>query len=545
MRHDLRNSSPLPAKTSSANRGPSRPAGASSPHPSSTRTESSTPGRPINLYGLTSAGKKVWQFTTGGIIDTAPARSPRARRRILRWSSAPATRPCTASAPGTGVRRTRKCYGSSTHPASGEGCATRVLVGGQSQRRTRRHHLPGATPGRSIRHQPKRHPEVGAPGRECGVDGAGDGRLRVTYWGSVDQTLFALEPGRQPEVETHHVGLRHVVAGIGHLGTITRAVSMAPCMPSPDGSVKWKFATGDHIYRHRHCSRMPTARQQIIIGSTDGVLYSLTPGGQVRWAYDTGALIRSSLVIGRTPTVRDRSSTSARPMATSTRSTPTTGRRWAFDTTSTTPESPPATSSTDSLALGTEGVYLGSQDGTIWGCPTTSACGDGVSTAVGQQAELPAMGCSCSAWTPVVSWCLQARPSGSVRPVISRVVGGPKGWPDRTGQNRARPGPGAAGVHLAQDRSRLRLGRWPLYLHQTEGNCCPPPRRSRSRSVESPPPAGLVWAMSTWEQVTPQAFSGRFHGRHQHRRRAVATSCRSRRGNRYRCPGWPCPCRRC
>ncbi len=401
MRHDLRNtaSSPLPAKTSSA-------------QPWSFQTGRGIFATPVidsdgviyagsadhNLYGLTSAGKKVWQFTTGGIIDTAPA--------LL--------------APEQGV-------GSSLVVGSGDETLYRVRTGTGSAENPQvlwkfKPTLPpvkgaqlvswwegspnvgpdgtiyqGNTGGAAYAINPNgtqkwAHQAANAVWTVPAMDGSG-----VTYWGSVDQTLFALNPDGSQKWKRTTLGYVTSSPALDTSGTIYAGSfdGTVYALNSGDGSVKWKFATGDHIYSSPALLEdADGALQQIIIGSTDGVLYSLTPGGQVKWAYDTGAPIRSSPVIGRTPDGKGSivyvGSANGHLYAINTDDG---SRRWAFDTTSTTPELATRHQLNSSLALGTEGVYLGSQDGTIWGVPYDFCLREpSFNRCVGQQAELPANG---------------------------------------------------------------------------------------------------------------------------------------------------------
>jgi PKD repeat protein len=61
-----------------------------------------------------------------------------------------------------------------------------------------------------------------------------------------------------------------------------------------DGTLKWKYATGDKIYG----SAAIGADGTIYIGSGDCFLYALNPEGTLKWSYNTGGSIESSPTIG-------------------------------------------------------------------------------------------------------------------------------------------------------------------------------------------------------------------------------------------------------
>jgi len=74
---------------------------------------------------------------------------------------------------------------------------------------------------------------------------------------------------------------------------------------NPDGSLKWKFTTGDSI--ENGCSPAISTDGTIYIGSFDGNLYALVDGGQgnvsEKWAFPTGGNVYSSPTIGADGTV--------------------------------------------------------------------------------------------------------------------------------------------------------------------------------------------------------------------------------------------------
>ena len=125
------------------------------------------------LHGLDRTGKEVWSFTTGGIIDTAPAllaSEPGIGESLVLGAGRrdPAAGPDRSGRAGVRARRLGAegaATGRGQHPAG-------VLVGGQPERRTGRHHLPGEHRQPVVRHHPGRTGQVGDRGRQRRVDGA-------------------------------------------------------------------------------------------------------------------------------------------------------------------------------------------------------------------------------------------------------------------------------------------------------------------------------------------------------------------------------------
>ncbi len=102
----------------------------------------------------------------------------------------------------------------------------------------------------------------------------------------------------------------------------------------------------------------------IYIGSADGSIYALRPDGSLLWRYDTGDPIRSSPVVGRTPNGEGEivyvGSSNGKLYAIDAASG---RRRWSFDTT---PPSGPLRDRNDlngSPALGRHGIYIGGEHG--------------------------------------------------------------------------------------------------------------------------------------------------------------------------------------
>ena len=70
---------------------------------------------------------------------------------------------------------------------------------------------------------------------------------------------------------------------------------------NPNGTLKWKFPTGDHIYASAALGNTDGKTSSVYLASADGTLYALNTDGTLKWKYDTGDVIRSSPVVGKTP----------------------------------------------------------------------------------------------------------------------------------------------------------------------------------------------------------------------------------------------------
>ena len=177
-----------------------------------------------------------------------------------------------------------------------------------------------------------------APGASCMADdeftvtgySAGPGFDLVTGWGTVDIDTFvkAYAPVPPPwpmfQHDALHSGLSQFSTSanpghekwtftadnvlaypvIGADGTVyAGSIDHDLWAVNSDGSLKWKFATGNYITG----SPAIGADGTIYIGSQDGNLYALTDGGQgvvaQKWAFTTGGLVYSSPTIGADGTI--------------------------------------------------------------------------------------------------------------------------------------------------------------------------------------------------------------------------------------------------
>jgi len=150
-----------------------------------------------------------------------------------------------------------------------------------------------------------------------------------------------------------------------------------------DGSLKWKFATGDAV----KSSPAIGADGTIYVGSDDNSLYAISPDGSRKWEFATGAEIESSPAIGADGTIyvgsADNSLYAISPAGT---------QKWKFTTGSEVDSSP---------AIGADGtVYIGSWDHNVYAVgpatsstPTASAKAtgkpSGVATPTGTPARTP------------------------------------------------------------------------------------------------------------------------------------------------------------
>jgi outer membrane protein assembly factor BamB len=325
------------------------------------------------LYGLDRTGREVWRYTTGGIIDTAPA--------LL--------------APEAGV-------GDSLVLGSGDEVLRRIRTD------------PGVPDGeRVVWELTALPPAEGSPqlvswwegSPNVGPDGTiyqgntgsqayaitSDGTIRwtaeaanavwtvpavdersTTYWGSVDARFFALDAAGQQLWQRTTLGYvtsspAMDTSGVLYQGSFDGSLY---ALDSADGSVRWRYPTGDHIYASPALIEdADGALQQVVIASTDGLVHSVSPDGALRWTYDTGAPVRSSPVVGPapdgTPVVYVGSSNGLIVAIDADDGT----RRWAYDTTSEEPTLATRNMLNSSPALTADGVVTGSQDGTIWFVP--------------------------------------------------------------------------------------------------------------------------------------------------------------------------------
>ncbi|MFN8125079.1 MAG: PQQ-binding-like beta-propeller repeat protein [Candidatus Nanopelagicales bacterium] len=325
------------------------------------------------LYGLNRSGDAVWKYRTDGIIDTAPA-----------------------------LLAPTKELGNTLVFGSGDEILRRVRTDPQVPDKDRTvwqlQAKPPAPGSPQLVSWWEGSPNVGDDGTIYqGNTGSyayaitGDGQIKWataaadavwtvpaidaaenTYWGSVDTRFFALNPDGQQLWQRTTLGYVTSSPALDTQGTLYQGSfdGALYALDKSSGSVKWTFPTRDHIYSSPALVENPDGTpQQVIVGSTDGVLYSVDPNGSLRWAYDTGSPIRSSPVVGKSPDggwIAYVSNANGHIVAVNTDDG---SRRWVYDATSDKPELATRNQLNSSPALSEDGVITGSQDGVIWFVP--------------------------------------------------------------------------------------------------------------------------------------------------------------------------------
>jgi len=325
------------------------------------------------LYGLDLAGREVWRYTTGGIIDTAPvllADEPgigeslvlgsgdEVLRRIRTDPAVPQAQrvvwQLTALPPAPGSPQLVSWWEGSPNVGP-DGTIYQGNTGGQAY---------AITPQGQVRW-------TAEAGNAVWTVPVVDLRS-TTYWGSVDTRLFALDAQGQQLWQRTTLGYVTSSPAMDTSGVLYQGSfdGFLYAMDSADGSVRWRYGTGDHIYASPALVEdAGGALQQVVIASTDGLVHAFSPAGVPLWTYDTGAPVRSSPVVGRapdgTPVVYVGSSNGLIVAIDADDGT----RRWAYDTTSDDPALATRPMLNSSPALTRDGVVTGGQDGTIWFVP--------------------------------------------------------------------------------------------------------------------------------------------------------------------------------
>ncbi len=219
------------------------------------------------------------------------------------------------------------------------------------------------------------------------------------YWGSLDTFIRRVTAGGAERWRKRTLGFVAASAAIGSDGTVYIGSfdSNFYALEAASGRVRWKFATGDHIYASAALAADAAGQTcAIYITSTDGMLYALRPDGSLRWKYDAGDAVRSSPVIGKTPdgsadiiyfgcgngilyAINENGSL-----------------RWQYDTNADDPELIDRNDLNGSPALGKTGVYIGGEHGRLvyvpYDYPLQPQLGQGGQTQR-RQAEQPAEFC--------------------------------------------------------------------------------------------------------------------------------------------------------
>ncbi len=196
----------------------------------------------------------------------------------------------------------------------------------------------------------------------------------VSYWGSVDRNVFALSSTGKKIWTTPTLGFVVSSPAIGSDGTIYIGSfdSKLYALDPTTGMPKWTFGTNDLIYSSPALGQDAHGHTDAVyVASADGSVYKLSAAGRLLWSYDTGEAIRSSPVLGPAPSREHRAivyvgSSDGSLYALD---ADTGRRRWSFNTVSSDPILRDRHQLNSSPALGRTGVYIGSEDGSLWYVP--------------------------------------------------------------------------------------------------------------------------------------------------------------------------------
>jgi outer membrane protein assembly factor BamB len=188
------------------------------------------------------------------------------------------------------------------------------------------------------------------------------GSSGIVYAGSDDDHLYALDPKERKELWRFRLGAcragppgpdnsRCDADGgptIGPDGTLYLGGDGVYAV-NPDGSLKWRFATGGHVGTAP--SLLPDGT--VVVGSQDNLIYGIKPDGTKRWDFRAGDDVESTPAIGDDGTIYIGSDDQKLYAL-----APDGGLRWAFNAGGDIRASP---------ALGLDGtIYVGSFDGLMY-----------------------------------------------------------------------------------------------------------------------------------------------------------------------------------
>ncbi|TMM10412.1 MAG: PQQ-like beta-propeller repeat protein, partial [Actinobacteria bacterium] len=196
----------------------------------------------------------------------------------------------------------------------------------------------------------------------------------TSYWGSLDRNVYALDSRGKEVWSFPTLGFVISSPALGNDGTLYIASfdSRLYALDSKTGALKWTFPTTDHVYSSPALAEDAHGNTTAIyFASTDGYIYAVSPGGKLIWKYFVGDVIRSSPVLGG-PRRGGRHRilyVGAGNGALYALDAVTGRRRWSYDTTSRNPVLHDRNDLNASPALGTRGVYIGSEDGHVYYVP--------------------------------------------------------------------------------------------------------------------------------------------------------------------------------
>lgn len=196
----------------------------------------------------------------------------------------------------------------------------------------------------------------------------------TSYWGSLDRNIYALNSQGKQIWSFPTLGFVISSPALGRDGTLYVGSfdSRLYALNSSTGSPRWLFPTTDHVYSSPALAEDSHGNTTAIyIASTDGYVYAVNPAGKLIWKYFIGDPVRSSPVLGAPPPGgRHRILYVGAGNGTLYALDAATGRRrWSYDTTSSNPILHDRNDLNASPALGTRGVYIGSEDGHVYYVP--------------------------------------------------------------------------------------------------------------------------------------------------------------------------------
>lgn len=192
-------------------------------------------------------------------------------------------------------------------------------------------------------------------------------------WGAQDGSLHSLNPNGTAKWTKTTWGPILAAAAVGSDETVYVGSfdGNLYALDPDDGATRWTFETGDHLVGSVGLGENATgSTDAIYLGSTDGRMYAVNPKGELMWKYDTGDPIRSSPAVGLGPRGEHAGivyfgSGNGKVYALNAIDGQ---RRWSFDTSAGEADLRDR-NDVNSIALGTKGVYAGSESGHLWYVP--------------------------------------------------------------------------------------------------------------------------------------------------------------------------------
>ena len=192
------------------------------------------------------------------------------------------------------------------------------------------------------------------------------------FWGSTDTFIRSVAPDGKERWRTRTLGFIAASAALGSDGTVYIGSfdSNLYALNPKTGQVRWKFATGDHIYASVALDSDSRGQTEALyLTSTDGCCYALRPDGSLIWKFSTGMPIRSSPVLGSGPEGSRIVYFGCGDGHLYALNAADGSLRWAFDTTPDDPELADRNDLNGSPALGHHGIVIGGEHGSLWHIP--------------------------------------------------------------------------------------------------------------------------------------------------------------------------------